>query len=377
MKKLWFAVLLSLGCSGLDLNDSDAPDPDARRLLPRDIGVMITESSTSLDSAAIESILPSTHRRVLITGFSLANDVQLRRVFDSKGAEHIFTLQAPDAIVVERNRDAGSIRRLDVSEPGVPVERVNPLDLAFDRNDNLWITRHGAKSILVLDPGYKPLRKIDLSAFADDDGTPDMSAIAILDKTAYVALRRLEGGFGTRKNTSTVVAIDTETFEARPFVELPAKDPGAKFHYHRGSLYLSCIGGPLLQGGPDTNAALVRIDPLAATTERLLPPEVAGGFVTAFTLVENSGYAVVASFADENPTKVVRFDLATGAIDATFASTSRYLFWDIVAVRDKLLVADRSDGAPGLRVLHMSDGAIQGKIPTRLGPIETLVLTAP
>jgi len=379
VKTFTLVPLLFLGCSGVSLNDAppDA-DPDARALLPRDLGVFVTESSTSLDAAAIESILPNTHRRATITGFSLATDVQLRRLRDSRGVEHIYTLQASDAIVVERDREGRSVKRLDVAAEGVPVNLTNPLDLAFDRHDNLWITRHGARSLIVVSPNDKPLTTVDLSAFADDDGIPDMSAIEIVDRTAYVALRRLEKGFGTRKNTSTIVAIDTDTFVPRPFLELPAKDPGAKFQAHEGALFISCIGGPLLKDGPDQSAALVRIDPATATARALLPPAVAGGFVTAFALVAERGYAIVASFEQDNPTKVVRFDLGTGAIDATWASSSDYRFWDIVAVRGtSLLVADRSEQAPGLQVLDMADGSRRGKIPTRLPPIEALVLAAP
>jgi hypothetical protein len=379
VKKLSILCLVFLGCSGLSLNDAPAEaDPDARALLPRDVGVFITESSVALDAAAIESILPGTHRRSLITGLGLDTDMQLRRLHDKAGKEHIFTLQDTQGVVVERDREGRTVRRFDVFEPG-NAARANPLDVAFDQEDNLWITRHGEKSLIVISlAAGTVVTKIDLAPFADDDGFPDMSAIAIVDKTAYVALRRLESGFGTLKNAAQIVAIDTDTFAVRPYLELPAKDPGPKFRAHRGALFISCIGGPLVRPEPDRNAALVRIDLANGTATKVLDAEAAGGFVTAFDLVDDRGYAIVAEFTSDNPTRLVRFDLASGKIDATWARTSSYQLWDVAAVKGSLLlVADRAEEAPGLRVLSTTDGAQLGKIPTKLLPIETVVLLQP
>lgn len=375
MKRLALLSLLFLGCSGLSLNEAPPDsDPDANALLPRDVGVFVTESASGLDAAAIESIVPGTHRRAAVTGLGLDTDMQLRRVRDGSGREHIFTLQATQGVVVERDREGRSLQRLDVLERGKSPNGANPIDLAIDGKDRLWITRHGEKSLMVFALDGTTVTTVDLSAFADDDGIPDMSAIAIVDKTAYVALRRLEDGFGTTKNTSTVVAIDTETFAVRPYVELPAKDPGPKFKVHRGALWLSCIGGPLLPE-PDQNAALVRIDLATAMAEKVLDVARAGGFVTAFELVDEVGYAVVAEFGSDNPTKVVRFDPKNGTVEEPWLRTTAYRFWDVVAVRGSLLlVADRTPDAPGLRVISTADGASVGKIPTMLPPIEALAL---
>jgi len=379
VKRFSFIAVLFLGCSGVSFNDAPKDsDPDARALLPHDIGVFITESATTLDAAAIETIASGTHVRTTITGVGLDTDMQLRRVVDSDRGEHIFTLEDTYGVVVERDRSGRSVgTKYDVSDPGKPAAHANPLDLALDSRDRLWITRHGEKSLMVFELGGPVVTTIDLSAFADDDGTPDMSAIAIIDHTAYVALRRLEKGFGTTKNTSTVVAIDTDTFAVRPFVDLPAKDPGAKFRLRNGALFISCIGGPLLPE-PDRNAALVRIDLVKATATKVIDGDKVGAFVTAFDIVDDRGYAVLAEFGSDNPTSVVRFDVATGTIDTTWLRSPAYRFWDIVAVRGTtLLVADRTPEAPGLRVLSTEDGATLGKIPTKLPPVEALVLYPP
>ncbi len=363
------------GCSG-GLN-GEAPEADeaARRYLPKTVGVLISESASSLDSAAIESILPGTHRRVITTGFGVDPDMQLRRLRDPEnGKERIFTLHSTQGVVVERDRDGKSVARHEVFEAGKSPSTANPLDVAIADDGALWITRHGEPSLLVVAKD-RTRRKVDLAPFGDEDGMPDMSAVTILDGRAYVALRGLRAGFDPAY-VSRIVVVDTKTLAVAPFLDLPAKDPGAKFRVRDGALWISCIGGPLSQP-PNQEAALVRIDLASKTATAILPPAVVSGFVTAFDFVEDgSAFAVVASFAEENPTSLVRFDPTTGKVGDTVASTTGYDLWDVVAVSgsELVLVADRDPTAPGVRVLSRIDGARLGYLPTRLPPIEVIVL---
>lgn len=374
---LFAAALVSCGQS-LDGAGATA-DPDAA-ILGKNAGVMVVESFGS--DAAIESILPGTHRRVRTEGILLDTDMQLRKLVDPSGRERIFTLHATQGVVVERERDGRTVVRHEIYDKARGPASANPLDAAFDASGNLWVTRHGDKSLVIIDAkGGQSF--VDLAAFADDDGYPDMSAIAIVDGVAYVALRRLEGGFGTRKHASQIVAIDVATRTPSKLLDLPVKDPGARFVQRGGALWLSCIGGPrgdLLSPEPDRNAGLVRIDLAARKATVVLSAEAAGGFVTTFVLASDDiGYAIVGEFVGDNPTSVVRFDPTAGKVTATWAKTSGYFFWDLSVLttidgRGLLLVADRTEAAPGLRVLSSDDGARLGLIPTRLLPSQQLVL---
>lgn len=376
MKTALFGVLLVACSSGLNGETREA-DPDAR-LLPREIGVFISESSASYDAAAIESVAAITHERVRIEGFGIDIDMQARRLVDAKGRERIFTLHATQGAIVERDRAGRSIEAFQVYDEGRAPGTANPRDAAFASDGTLWITRYAQPTLLILDLEKKTRATVDLTAFADGDGVPDMSAIAIEGDTAYVALRRLDKGFSTTKNDSTIVAIDVKTRVARPFVTLPAKNPVDKFRRHGRELWLSCIGGPL-DKVPDTSAALVRIDLAAATAKVVLDAKSAGGFIPAFDLVDDAtGYAIVAAFGGDNPTSVVRFDPSRGVLlDATpWTRTTGYSLWDLNALpaTGLLLVADRSKDAPGLRILSTRDGAQLGHLPTRLPPVEFFFL---
>lgn len=380
MNRRWLFVVLLSACSS-GFNGETLDGDESARLLPREVGVFISESSATFDGAALETILPGTHKRVRTEGFGLDVDMQTRRLVDPDGRERIFTLHATQGLVVERDREHRRLQEWSVFEDGKLPASANPRDLAFAPDGSLWITRYAETSLLIL--GKNGARAtVDLQAFADDDGRPDMSAIAIVGDTAYVALRRLESGFGTTKNDPVLVAIDTRTRTARPFVTLPAKNPGEKFRVRGGALWISCIGGPLMTP-PDQNAALVRVDLATATAKKAFDAKAAGGFVTAFELADDAtGYAIVASFESrDNPTSVLRFDPSRGVrLDAEpWARTSGYSLWDLglLPTSGLLLVADRSRDAPGLRILSTRDGARLGHLTTRLEPVEFFFLRSP
>jgi hypothetical protein len=376
MKRLLSCCLLLLACSGTRLDGQDVlVDPDAA-ILPNAIGLVVTESSSALDSAAVETLLPGTHRRVTTTGFALDPDTHLRRLVDAQGREHLYTIQRTQGVIVERDRSGAQLARFDVTEPGMAAAKSDPADVAIGPDGALWVTRFGLSTLLILEPDGSHRRTVDLAAF-DDDGLPQMSAIAIDSGRALVALEKLDTRLQT-KTKGAVVSIDLATYAATAFVDLPAKTPREKFvRGPDGALYVACIGGPL-NTTADRDAALVRVDPSTKTATKVLDAATVGGFVSAFDLGDGStGYAIVAAFEGDNPTRLIRFDVATGVVGATWATSAGYKFWDVAAVGEQVLLADRADDAPGIRVLSRADGSRLGHISTRLPPIELIVVRSP
>jgi hypothetical protein len=371
---LFFATL-TVACS--TVAGDPIQDPDAA-LLPSDVGLFIVESSSSLDAAAIEALLPSTHRRVITTGFGLDPDALVRRLVDAQGNEHIFTIHRQQALVVERDRSGAALegRRYDVSEPGLEPARVDPADVALAPDGSLWITLYLLPTVLVLAPDGTRRATVDLSAF-DDDGKPEMTAIAIDSGKAYVALEKLTPDLQT-KTKGSIVQIDLETRAASAFVDLPAKTPREKFvRGPDGALHIACIGGPLSKS-VDRDAGIVRVDLAQKSAKLVFDGAKAGGFPTAFDLGDGyTGYAIVADFTGDNPTRLVTFDVATGNVTATWATSAGYQFWDVAAFGDLVLLADRTTDAPGLRILSRRDGSRLGHLSTRLSPIEFVVVRAP
>ncbi|MBI1800466.1 MAG: hypothetical protein HYR71_02410, partial [Chloroflexi bacterium] len=79
---------------------------------------------------------------------------------------------------------------------------------------------------------------------------------------------------------------------------------------------------------------------------------------------------------DPNPTTLVRFDPSKGVRDSAFrpVATTGYTLWSVAKASSVLLIADRTPEKPGIRVLSADDGAALGFVPTKLPPVELLVL---
>lgn len=88
----------------------------------------------------------------------------------------------------------------------------NPYSIIEKSNENAYLIRYGSTSIWQINPqagnavDFK-IAEIDLSDFADADGTPEMAAGVLVGNTLYVILQRLESHAAIHKGL--LVAIDT------------------------------------------------------------------------------------------------------------------------------------------------------------------------
>jgi hypothetical protein len=371
--------LVLAGSSGCGLSKADLADADAR-VLDQGVGFLVVESDRSV--GGVEAIDPTTHARTTNTGTDFDADAGLRRLTDpTTGASRYFLVQATLERLLEIDRAGHVVAKFPVGDGGPWTD---PQDVALASDGAMWVTRYGSKSVAVLEPDGRPRCSVDLSPFAPADGpktkAPGMSAIAIVNKTAYVALRRLDA-LANPIEDSTVVAIDTTGCgPAKAFVTLPARNPWQRFVVAGTStapeLWVNCIAGPLstpkIRGG-----ALVKIDLATAKASIAFSEDAAGGFVDSFDLVDDhTAFAIVASYTDPNPTTLIRFDPTTGARDASFRSvtTTGYTLWSVAKASSVILLADRREESPGIRILSTDDGGGLGFLPTRLPPVELLVL---
>ncbi|MBK7399530.1 MAG: hypothetical protein IPJ34_25535 [Myxococcales bacterium] len=214
---------------------------------------------------------------------------------------------------------------------------------------------------------------MDLSAFADVDGKPEMDALALVGGRLYAVLARVQGK-AAPVDAPFLVAIDPSTRLVEKVLELPCCNPSGELRpgSRADELWVSCLGGPLSR--PMSRASgLVRVDLATRTATRILEGESLAGFVTAFAiLADDSGVAIVGAWAEGNATSVVAFDpRGKGTLGKIWASRSTYAFWDLEAVGTTVLVADRDEEAPGILVFG-AGGVGLGKVRTRLLPADVL-----
>jgi hypothetical protein len=251
----------------------------------------------------------------------------------------------------------------------------NPQDIVLVSPTKAYIPRYDRTELWVVNPQTGAfLHAIDLSAFADADGLPEMHRLALAGGRVFVTLQRLDRDAGfVPTDSSQVAVIDAATDTlvdcdlAAPGVQgilLPFQNPGTEIQRDAaGRLVIGCTGAfGVVDGG------VARIDPVALVALGAETSEAAlGGDLNDVALFDTArGFAVV-SDASFN-TIVVPYDRNTGARTGTVHSSTGFTLADIeVNDRGELWLCDRTPTAPGLRVFDAATGTLLTPTPLATG----------
>ena len=203
----------------------------------------------------------------------------------------------------------------------------NPHDIEIVAPDKAYVTRYDTASLLIVNPqDGAELGQIDLSAFADADGLPEVSQIVRVGDRLYLSCQRLDrnGGWGPA-DVSYLIVVDLATdslvdvdpdAEGVQGIALSAANPNS----------MAVVGEQIAVGVVvnfgDRSGGVEIVD---TTTNRSLGLAVSeedlGGDITSMVLVDqNRGYAVV---ADENFANGVRpFELSSGTVGVPLENIS-------------------------------------------------------
>lgn len=280
---------------------------------------------------------------------------------------------------------------LDAADPANPLTQfsvgngANPHDIEVVAPDKAYVTLYETIDLLVVDPrDGTELGRIDLSAFADDDGLPELSQIVRFGERIYISCQRLDrnNGWGPAGISylavvdivsDTLVDVDPEA-EGVQGIALSVPNPNS----------VVVAGGRIAVGVVssfgDRLGGVDWVDPTANISLGLGVSEAdLGGDINFLAMVNGTeGYAVV---SDENfVNRVVPFNLETGAVEAPLENLSGGFIPSIAVDGGRLLVADRgSFSAPeeaGVKVFDASTGDfLQGPIDTGLPPSSLVVLS--
>ena len=260
----------------------------------------------------------------------------------------------------------------------------NPHDIEIVAPDKAYISRYDAASLLVVNPqDGAELGQIDLSAFADADGLPEVSQIVRVGGRLYLSCQRLDrnSGWGPADisylivvdlTTDTLVDVDPDA-EGVQGIALSAGNPNS----------MAVVGEQIAVGGVvnfgDRAGGVEIVD--VATNRSLglaVREEDLGGDIASVVLVDqNRGYAVV---TDANFANSVRpFDLSSGTVGAPLENISGGFIPSLAVDGDRLIVADRGSfddpASAGLKFYDAATGAfLRGPIDTGLPPANIVVL---
>ncbi len=213
----------------------------------------------------------------------------------------------------------------------------NPYDIAVLSPTKAYVTRYERRELWIVNPstGLKT-GEIDLGAFADADGTPEMDRIAVVGPLAFVSLQRLDrnGGF-VPTDSSLVAVIDTRTDQLvdcdsiAPGVQaihLPRTNPVTDFAFDRTTsrLLLGCAG---FFGAFD--AGIVAIDAAGLTSTQVLATDAAlGGDCNDLVWISPTQAYVIIS-TPSFVTKLVRWNPSSGAVGPTLFDPAAFALSDV------------------------------------------------
>ena len=261
----------------------------------------------------------------------------------------------------------------------------NPHDIEIVAPDKAYISRYDTASLLIVNPqDGAELGEIDLSAFADADGLPEVSQIVRIGDRLYLSCQRLDRANSWRPadgssylivvdiNSDTLVDVDPDA-EGVQGIALNAANPNSMAVIGEQIAVGVVVNFGDRSGGVEiVDTATNRSLGLAVSEENL------GGDITSMILVgANRGYAVV---ADENFANSVRpFELSSGTVGAPLENISGGFIASLAVDGDRLIVADRGSftdpDAAGLKFYDAATGAfLHGPINTGLPPSNIVVL---
>lgn len=300
-----------------------------------------------------------------------------------------------------------TIRKYDASNPGTRIWQfsaksaseasANPYDLVFVSDIKAYLIRYGSAKAWIVNPSVGvseeaqfKIGELDLSAYADADGVPEMSAAAVAGGKLFIALQRFEN-FTTLRDayvavfdTATDQEIDTRaagSAETLKGIKLPVKNPSdIEFLTATGLLYVQGTGklacgfcqpatpaefsGGIATISPSTYATAVLVDDGDATAHPF-------GNIADLALVDaTTGYFVgYAAFGDNT---LFRFNPTTGAVQTPGVTgfTSKDIGTLGVDGGGLLWVGVSDAQTPGMRILDPVNGdAVVQTVNTALNPI--------
>lgn len=297
-----------------------------------------------------------------------------------------FSMDAPDT----------PIRQFSTNDPGEEGSS-NPLSLVFVDESKAYLLRYGKSTAWIVNPSATnqsefKIGELDLSAYADEDGVPEMSGGAVVDGKLFIVCQRLEdfvpvnNAYVAVFDTITDEEIDTATSGPAPGIELPIKNPmgiqeigGEIYVQGSGDLGAEWAGRP-----PEYTGGIVRINALTYKTDMVVDDGDADdhpfGNISGMTIVSaDKGYFV--GYAGWGDNTLYAFNPLTGIVSGpandyltgkSIAGMNAGAFAD---ANGMLWVCNSTDAE--VVILNPADDRIDETISTVLNPIQVVFVSEP
>ena len=291
--------------------------------------------------------------------------------------DHVYVIErwhGDNILVFHKNNLHDPVRQFSVGNG------TNPHDFLLLSSDKAYVTLYEESELIIVNPGTGQITgKIDLSAFADADGIPEMDLMVLHNNKVFVSLQRLDRTnmfqpSGLSKIavidplTDTIIDTDLQLAGIQA-IDLTMSNPvdmqyvpgtGKILIAEAGSFYTATDGG------------LEYINPATYIAEGIIMTEMelggqVGGASGAFSMIsKEEGYAIIMT-GDWIESRVVQFSLNTRRAYSVHAPGTGFVHADILTMDDRLYVCDRTLHAPGIRVFNTQNDHELTMIPVDTG----------
>ena len=249
----------------------------------------------------------------------------------------------------------------------------NPYDLALISNRKAFVTRYSAIDLAVVNPRaakngncdrfFSDKKTIDLSPYADEDGSPQMDQMLLLGDRIFILLQRLDHNSGLiALTTGTIVVLNAVTNEHVATIPLRIKNPfvNTKGLVYDRSSHRILVAGPgrfahlaadtleqqafLIDGGIE----LVNPDTLSSDRVLMTGAELGGDILDIALLGSDRAFALVAD--EQFAVRLVELDLKNATVGATLLTSTNDISDIEISERGRIWLADRNCTNPGFRV---------------------------
>lgn len=304
------------------------------------------------------------------------------------------------------NRKEGSIAKFNITSPSTPVwnfstegydEGSNPHDMVFVRDSKAYVIRYGSTKAWIVNPLAKTFEgfktgELDLSAYADADGVPDMQAAVIADGKLFILMQRLENW--APSNTGYVAVFDAATDQeidtgmdmenGRKGIPLSVRNPiSIQYLAENNTIYIDAAGSYPGYGNPDLEytGGIVSLSPKMYATRLIKDDGTAddhpyGAFSGLSIISPSKGYFVgYMGWGDNN---LYPFNPLTGAVaDAVPAFMGKNIAgMENTTAYDsegRLWICNGTDAR--VDILNVANESIIESISTQLNPAKVVFAT--
>ncbi len=272
----------------------------------------------------------------------------------------------------------------------------NPHDFLLLSETKAYVTLYERSGLLIVDPSSGRITgTIDLSAFADGDGIPEMDQLLYCHNRIFVSLQRLDrNNLFQPAGLSQIVIIDPETdaiVDARPAqpgiqaIDLFFTNPIDMQYISETDKIIVAGAGSFYNVG---DGGLEWIDPNALRTEGQIMSEseiggqLGGAFGTLHMRSSSEGYAIIMT-EDWLESRVIRFNLKERSTKPIHAPANGFIHADVLTIGERLYICDRTIQNPGIRIFdtttdrEITTEPIATGLPpfclTRIGPDTTVI----